>query len=108
MAQLTVQKVTAEGSKPVFSPASFSGDTFENQGDTYIHVKNDYIGSTTVTITAQRECNHGELHNVQVVIPSGEERYFGVFATDRFNDENGNVHVKCDPIPSVTVAAIKY
>jgi hypothetical protein len=107
MAQLAVQKVSIIGVEPSYQLVSSAGDTFVNQGDTYLYIKNESVMSTTVTIKAQKACSHGSLHDITLTIPAESERTIGAFPVDRFNDLDGKVFVKFSSIPAVKMAAIK-
>lgn len=107
MAVLNVQNMTASGLEAVFTAADVAGDSFANDGNTFLRVKNGDVSDKTVTVLSPIECNQGFPHDINVVITAGEERDIGLFLRNRFNDENGKVNVTYSAITSVTVAAIK-
>jgi hypothetical protein len=107
MAKLAVQQVSLTGIEPTFVAADSLGDSFTNHGRTIFHVKNGDAAAKSVTITSN-PCNYGEIHDVVVSVPAGEERQIGAFNERRFNDDNYEVNVSYDSVTSVTVAAIKY
>jgi len=107
MAELVVQKASITGIAPVFSLADIAGDTFTNYGNSVFHVDNQSASAVTVTI-ASSLCNFGEAHDIVTSIPAGEERIFGSFDKNRFNDENFKVNVSYDVVTSVNVAVIQY
>lgn len=107
MAELTVQQIDRDGTTPSFSNAAGGGDTFDNDGKTYLHVKNGGAGSITVTINSQKQCDQGFDHDLTVNINAGAEALIGPFPPDRFNDDNGEVNVSYSGTTSVTVAAFR-
>lgn len=78
--------------QPGFVAAAAGGDTFENKGRTGLFVRNASGSSKTLTIVAQRACNHGFTHNAVIVVANG---FAGFVATeienDRFNSPAGIV-----------------
>lgn len=107
MSSLTVQNVSLDGLKPSFVAAAEDGDTFVNNGRTFLHVKNeDTVDVRTVTINSLVDCNQGHDHNIEVEIPKEEERIIGPFSPSRFNSNTGVVSVTYDDHSDVTVAAI--
>lgn len=107
MGLLTVQNVSLDGLEPSFAAAAEDGDTFVNNGRTFLHVKNaDTIDARTITIDSLVDCNQGHDHNIEVEIPKEEERIIGPFSPSRFNSNTGVVSVTYDDHSDVTVAAI--
>lgn len=94
------------GLAPVFSNADVAGDTFVNNGKTYLHVKNGSAGAVDVTVNSQQLCNQGFDHNAVVSVPAGGERIIGPFPQGRFNNGQGQCEAAYSSIASVTVAAI--
>lgn len=106
MAVLTVQDMTTSGLEVVFVAAGVAGDSFMNDGNTFLRVKNGDVSDKTVTIASPINCNQGFTHNVAIVVTAGEERDIGPFLRNRFNDDTGKVNITYSAITSVTVAAI--
>lgn len=107
MAELTVQEITLNGIDPTFSVAELAGDTFSNNGNVYLHVKNGDTGSHTITVDSQKKCNFGFDHDVSVTVGTGSEVRIGPFDRSRFNDDGNLVHVSYDGVTSITIAAIR-
>lgn len=105
MALLTVQQIDLDGLTPSFVAAAAGGDTFENAGRVYLHVKNGGAGAVAVTIDSVSNCNQGFDHNAGGSVAAGAEGLFGPFPTARFNDINRQVSVTYDQVTSVTVGA---
>lgn len=106
MALLTVQQVGVGGLAPVYVAAGASGDTFANNGRTYLHVKNASASAVTVTIDSIAPCNQGFDHNLTVSVPAAGERMIGTFDPSRFNNDSSITTVTYSAATSVTVAAI--
>lgn len=84
MAALTVQKIVLGGLNPAPVAAAGGGDTFVNDGRTYLYVKNGGGGSINVTVDTTTNCNYGFDHDAVVAVPAGGERLIGPFAPSRF------------------------
>ncbi len=84
MAALVVASITLAGVAPALVAAAAGGDTFANDGDTYLHVKNAGAGACNVTVDSVALCSQGFDHNVAVNVPAGAERIIGPFAPARF------------------------
>lgn len=80
------------------------GDTFINNGRTFISVKNADATSHTVTVASQVNCNQGVNHPVAVIVAAGEERIIGPFATDRFSDVNGQGVLTYTAVTAMSIA----
>lgn len=108
MAVLTVQDTAVTGLATSFPAASGGGDSFPNDGMTYLHVKNGGGAAITVTIDSQAQCSFGFDHNQEVTVdPGAEGKRIGPFKPIRWNDTNGRVNVTYSGVTSVTVAAIR-
>jgi hypothetical protein len=108
MALLTVQTPSLSGVEPTFAAATATtGDTFANSGREVLYVKNGAGVSTDVTIDSVTACDQGFDHDIVVTVLAGDEAIIGPFPTGRFNDGGGLVEVICDPVATVTIAAIR-
>jgi hypothetical protein len=106
MADLTIQKIDQTGIAPSFVAADAGGDTFSNDGRTFLHVKNGGGSAITVTIDSVAPCNYGFDHDLQVTVNAGAEQIIGPFEPKRFNTD-GKVSVSYSDVTSVTVAAFR-
>jgi hypothetical protein len=107
MAELVVQTISLTGNKPVTVQGGLNGDSFVNDGQTYLYVKNTGASSNTVSIESRKQCNQGHYHNISVSIPASEERQIGLFPPDRFNDIGKRIVVTYGLGTNLQVAAIK-
>lgn len=104
MAALTVQQIALTGlDAAVAAAAGAAGDTFINNGRTFIKVTDTGTTAPVVTIASRVTCSRGSTHNVAVTVASGTERFIGPFPMDRFNDADGKVSVTYSAVTDVTV-----
>lgn len=107
MADLAVQKVSKKGVSPVFAPAGAAGDTFSNDGKTFLIVKNaNATLDGTATINSLTKCNQGFDHDVIVSVPASGEKWIGPFEPSRFNNSAGKVSATYESETDLTVAAV--
>lgn len=108
MAVLTVQTISRAGLNASFAAAAAGGDSFVNDGKTYLHAKNGSGGALTVTIASQVANPPAGLApaNVAVSVPAAGERIIGPAPQAAFNDVNGRCVVTYSGVTSLTVAAV--
>ena len=113
MAALTIQSANEAGLIISYSPADVAGDTFVNDGNTRLLVKNGGGGSLDVTITAQKTTTslsgYGILtkQNQVLSVGAGAEAVIGPFPSTAFNNASGSVAVTYSGVTSLEVAAVK-
>lgn len=106
MAQLSIQTTSVSGSTTTYNSADSEGDSLDNNGMTLLYVSNDGSSSITVTVSAQKTCEFGFMHDITVDVATGEEKVIGTFRRDRFNDKNNNVQVTYSGTTSVQVKTV--
>lgn len=106
MASLTVQDVSVAGVVPSYGAANSGGDTFVNDGKTYIHVKAGAGGALNVTIPAVA-CDQGTVHNTVVAVANTSEKIIGPFPTNRYGDASNVVSVAYSQVTNVTIGAFQ-
>lgn len=113
MATLTRQKVVIGGLTPSYAACAAGGDVVTNDdGKTFLHVKNSSGGSLTVTVTAQSTSvntgTHGTLtvSNVAIAIPAGQERMIGPFPKQAYNNSSKQLAITYSGVTSLTIAAV--
>ena len=112
MAELTVQQVTEAGGAATYVSATSEGDTADNNGNMFLHIKNGGGGSITATITALTTSvdsgMYGDLTkaNATIEVVSEGEAFIGGFAPAAFNDGNGEIAITYSGVSSVTIAAL--
>lgn len=108
MAAITIQQMLPTGLEATYAAANAGGDTFANNGKTFLHVKNGDGSDKTVTLTSQVSDPPAgtAAANIAVTVTAGEERMIGPISQQGFNNSNGDVAVTYSAVTSVTVAAI--
>jgi hypothetical protein len=110
MAEITPQVIVAEGIVLSHEGCASGGDEFLNSGRHFISVKNGHADEArTITIDSQIDCNQGVDHNVEVVITAAQdEKIFGPFPKNRFNDSDGMVQISySDSAADLTIAVFE-
>ena len=105
MAVLAVQTIVRTGAAMAAKVAAAAGgDTFANDGKTFLSVANGGGGALTVTVDASKVCDQGFDHNVAVSVPAAATNYLiGPFPTDVF----GRVaNVSYSGVTSLTIQAV--
>jgi hypothetical protein len=109
MAQLPITILNRTGilSNTAGAAVAAAGDTFPNDGNTFIEVNNG--GGTTITVTIQpTQTVDGQAAAPKVIsIVTLIRAMIGPFATAQYNDGNGNVGFLCSAIATVTAKAIR-
>ena len=108
MAAITVLVVDRAAGllEPTGAAASAGGDTFDNDGRTFLIVRNGGGSPMTVTVDSTQLCSQGFDHNepTAVSVANGAERWFGPFPPTRFGTPAA---VSYSAVTSVTVAAVR-
>lgn len=108
MAELTVQEITRDGLTPSMENAASEGDSFNNNGRTFLWIKDTGTTAPTVTIEIQETVDGQGVTDPTVAVGSGEERLIGPFPTSIYNDDDDLVQVSYDDETDVEVAAIRF
>jgi len=108
MAALTVQSMTISGLVETYVAAAAGGDTFANDGKTFLRVKNGGGSSINVTLSSQvtDPAAGTAVADKVVAVANGVDAMIGPVNQKGFNS-GGNVSVAYSGVTSVTVAAIK-
>jgi hypothetical protein len=112
MAELTVQQITEAGGAATYVSAAGGGDTADNNGNMFLHIKNGGEDGVTITITALTTTvdsgMYGDLTkaNASILIAGLGEAFIGGFAPAAFNDGNGEVAITYSAVTSLTIAAL--
>ncbi|WP_435007984.1 hypothetical protein P12x_005250 [Tundrisphaera lichenicola] len=116
MADLSVQTVTFAGLNHTSASADVAGDTFTNDGRTFLLFTNANASARTLTIAANDTTRPGfgtiATPDTTVTIPgsgtNGGLCVVGPFPTERFNDlSTGKVSLGYSAVTGLTVAAVK-
>ena len=108
MAQLTVQNILPTGIIPTFNVTAVAGDSFLNNGKTFLHVKNASATAVNVTVDSKALSNYGTDVDIIISIPATGEKVLGPFEVGRFNNNFGIANVTYSAVTSVTVSVISF
>jgi hypothetical protein len=106
-ATLSPQIIVDTGIVRSLASAASGGDEFVNSGRMFIAVVNAHGSDPrTITVNSQAACNQGSDHDIAVVITAAQdEKVFGPFPKDRFNDSDGKVQITySDSAADLTIA----
>ncbi len=112
MAELTVQQISEDGGAATYVSAAGGGDTADNNGNMFLHIKNGSGSEITVTITALTTSvdsgMYGDLTkaNASIAIAASGEAFIGGFAPAAFNDGNSEIAITYSGVTSLTIAAL--
>jgi hypothetical protein len=107
MAALTVQKIGIGGvQKATLVAATAAGDTFVNEGKTFVEVNNAAVSGITVTIKGQRNLPLGTSADQTIAIAATTVTLIGPFPVGNYNRETDeSVVIEYSAVLTVTVAA---
>jgi len=103
---LTVQTIVKTGLADTYASANVDGNSFANDGATFLHVKNGGGSSITVTIDTPNTVDDLAISNRTVTVANGSEKMIGPFPPGVYN-HSGEVYVDYSAVTSVTVGAFK-
>lgn len=110
MPLLPRETIDENGLLATYTAADVGGDTFDNDGDTFLHVKNGGGAPITVTVTPEqpttRKSGFGQLTkpNAEVTIAAAGDQFLGRFPTIAFGRVGA---VTYSAVSSVTVAVLR-
>lgn len=110
MAALTIQTITRTSVLPAYAAAASGGDTFANDGSTFIHAKNANVSVTRTLTFASTQTNvpaGTTVTNVTVIIATSSEEMIGPFPKAAFDNSSGAVAITYDDETDVTLGAFK-
>lgn len=87
-----------------FSSASAGGDSFENNGNTCLLIKNEDAVQHTITVTATGHCDQDFLHNLVITVAAGAVRKTRVFPRTRFG---GRSALTYDGVTALKLVAVR-
>lgn len=107
MAELTVQNIVLAGAqRAALVSAASGGDTFKNDGKTFLDVNNGDASGITVTIAGQRNLPLGTSATKTISVGATTNTLIGPFPVGNYNRETDeNVVVTYSAVTSVTVGA---
>ena len=107
MAVLTPQQTLRSGTKVTFVNADPTDDSWENDGNQIVAIKNSGSGTITVTIPDQRGCDLEALHDFVMTVPNnGKVYYTPTFTPYYYNNVSGQTIIDCSAVTNVQLAVI--
>lgn len=105
MAALSTQDAVTAGLAASYSAVAGGGDTFTNDGNTFLHVKNAGASPCNVTITSSGKYKGATVADQVVAVANGAEKFIKPYAPDI----TGNTAaVAWSYTTSVTVAVVRF
>ena len=82
--------------------ASVAGDSFTNDGKTFLLISNGGSSPITTTIPCVKANDQGVTESVVSTITNAAQRFYGPFDVSYFNDANGHVSIAYSDVTSVS------
>lgn len=104
---LTVQTIDVDGVAAAYTAAQADGNSFVNDGQTFLHVKNAGA-EITATVQTPAKVQGIDVEEVEVTIPATTgDVMIGPFPRAIFDQGAAGVYVDYSSVTTVTVAAFK-
>lgn len=106
MANYQPQSPSLTGLNLTMNAAAGGGDSFDNNGSVLVRINNGSGGAITITADGPKADNFGitgDSHDLGISVPAGENRIWGPFPTNRFNDANGRVQLTYSGVTTLTI-----
>lgn len=103
---LTLQTIAKTGIVPSYASANVDGNSFANDGNTVLHVKNGSGSSITVTIQTPGTVDDLAVAERTVTVANASEKMIGPFPPGIYN-QSGEVYVDYSAVTTITVGAFK-
>jgi hypothetical protein len=111
MAILTVQNISRAGlNPPTVAAAAAGGDSFPNDGKTFLWFQNDHAADPrTVTVVTQKTVDGKAVADDAIAVTAANDiAFIGPFPPSIYNDANGRVQVTySDAGADIQVGAIR-
>jgi len=95
---------TYAGTARISQTPSAGGDSFVNDGKTFILLYLPTGSALTVTATCVRANNQGVTENLVCSVPSSSTTFFGLFSAGEFNDANDMVNLTYSSVTNLKIA----
>lgn len=106
---ISVQTISLTPAAPSFAAASTDGNTFTNDGRTFIEIKNTSGVTVTATIVTQVTVGGNAVADKTVTVPpTTGDVVVGPFLPEIYNDSTGATTVTWSATSGVTMAVLKY
>jgi len=94
---------TYAGTARISQTPSAGGDSFVNDGKTFILLYLPTGSALTVTATCVRANNQGVTENLVCSVPSSSTTLFGLFSAGEFNDANDMVNLTYSSVTNLKI-----
>jgi len=94
---------TYAGTARISQTPSAGGDSFVNDGKTFILLYLPTGSALTVTATCVRANNQGVTENLVYSVPSSSTMLFGLFSAGEFNDANDMVNLTYSSVTNLKI-----
>ena len=108
MAALTTQEVTQAGTTLAFAACAGGGDTFINDGNTFLYVKNGSGGALTVTIATPGLYRGATITAQAVSVEAGSEKCIKPFPQEITQPGAATTNITYSGVTSLTIAVVKF
>lgn len=108
MAALTTQEVTRTGVTLSFASCAGGGDTFINDGNTFLYVKNGSGGALTVTVGTPATPSGLTLSDTAVSVGAGSEKCFKPAPPQYTQPGAATTAITYSGVTSLTIAVVKF
>ena len=108
MAALTTQEVTQAGATLSFASCAGGGDTFVNDGNTFLYVKNGSGGALTVTVAAPGTYRGATITAQAVSVGAGSEKCIKPYPPEITQPAAATTAITYSGVTSLTIAVVKF
>lgn len=108
MAALTTQEIVPAGVTLTFAACAGGGDTFVNDGNTFLYVKNGSGGALTVTIATPATPSGLTVAMPPVSVPAGGEKCIKPPPPQYSQPGAATTNITYSGVTSLTIAAVKF
>ena len=102
---LAVEQITIEGLVATYTAVT-AEDSFVNDGETVIHVKNAHASVNNVTLISQKTVDGLDVEDPIVAVAATTEQFIGPFPKAIWNDLNRHVFFQSSNLVTNTVGIL--
>ena len=105
---LTVQEIIRSGLTPSFASAGSAGNTFPNDGHTFVEIKNTSGSASVASVDIPGTVDGQAVTDLAVSVPATTgDKMFGPFPPNIYNQSDGTVSLTFSHVTSLTIAALR-
>lgn len=106
--QVVPQSIQRAGAIPTYNPATVTdGDSFVNDGRTWVHVKNGSASPVTLTIAVPQTVDGLDVADRTVSVAAGAEKVIGPFPTTTYNQIDSSVWLNWSAVADISFAVMR-